>query len=285
MKNIFLLIAGLSTACAAGILADIDHMDSRVEWHGVSMLKVGDQVNLGDVHVGGFIEVRNDARFNQAALPNHNWRGYANVGFTHNIPVFAHGFIGLPAEFHHESAHGTMGIQGATTEAMEMIYDGQYRNINRNAFASGLDLGWNNVVAFTLQLRGFEYVRSRNTPESPSLALAYSQGLSVGGEFRYPVQKVTLIASGFFRHEFQGDRSAEVPIYYDSTGTAVTKMAIYPAMQSTNTFSGLVGVGFPLPNTNRIAMFYAQVINGNPGGFIDSREQVLQFGGGLSLTL
>jgi hypothetical protein len=285
MRSLLFALAALTFTANAAVLADVDHMDSRVEWHGVPELKVGDHIPFGDFQLGGFIDVRNDARFNQAALPNHNWRGYALAGFTHNLTLNTHWTLGLPAEFHHESAHASMGIQGATTHAMEMIYDGQYRNVNRNAFATGVNLNWSSTFTANLQIRALEYVRSRNAPEAANTNLAYAQGISAGGELRIPFHKISFELSGFFRHEFQGDRMAYAHIDYDSAGTVISHLQAYPVFHSTNTFSALAGIGIPVGNLGRTATLYTQMIQGNPGGFIDSREQLFQWGGGLMLSL
>ncbi len=107
-------------------LADPDIISSGYCYNGVPNFKVSTAFNIKYFQFGGFIEVRNEKRFNQALLPNHNWRGFA---FLNGIfPIVKKGSLITGIE--HESAHPTMGFHENNYYAYEKIYDNKYRKIN-----------------------------------------------------------------------------------------------------------------------------------------------------------
>jgi len=268
----------------AAIRADIDAIDSRVQWSGTAALKLGELWRIGGFRTGGFIEIRDDSRFNRAILPNHNWRGYALAGY--DVPLWVHdsSLFELPIEFHHESAHATMGIEEPTDNAYEKIYDGTYRNVNRNAFCTGLNLRYGKRFRTTLDLRVLQYWKSRNTPEASNTKLGTGNALTAGSSWSAPLTALTpsswrLTVSSFVRKEFSGNTRYATQLYVgDSLLTAP-----YAVIQNTVSLSGMLALDRALDCTVGEIGLFVQAIYGNAGGFQDSREQIKTFAGGLTI--
>jgi hypothetical protein len=276
-----LLVVHLSFA---SIRADIDAIDSRVQWSGVPSLKLGEQWSVQDFRCGGMIEVRNDPRFNQGILPNHNWRGYALVGFEEPIWQMNSVHLKLPLEFHHESAHATMGIQETTVSAFEKIYDGQYRNVNRNVFGTGLNTQLGEKSHLNIEVRYLRYWKSRNTPEATNSLLSNGHGFSLGGTWSRPVFRKSLSdgrlsLSSFIRKEFEGEQRYSTQLYSGDT----VETTYYAVLQRTYTISAMLSLDAPLKQSKQRIGVFIQALRGNAGGFQDSRENVQTIACGLTI--
>jgi len=276
-----------STMIWADNLALVDHVDSRLEWAGVPAVKVGDRVDGFGWQLGGFVEVRNDARFHQGYLPNHQWRGYAQLGYIQTIHCADSLTLLLPAGFHHESAHASMGIQESTNQAYELLYDGRYRNVNRNVFTAGLAMHYQHH--WDLQMRGdyLGYVRSRNTPEGANTALTNAQGVSAGLDVSFPLSWVgkaqwRWMIGGFFRQEFASNQMTATLVHFDEPSGAQELAVNYPVFRATRTFQGSTGLSLPLGK--RKVILYAEYGFGNLGGFQDSRQEITRVAGGVMLS-
>ena len=77
---VFTLFIRGSVAGLPQTLAGPNSIGSAVEYCGMLHMKAGELISVGIVDLGGFIEVRNEPRFNQGIFPNHNWRGFLSTG-------------------------------------------------------------------------------------------------------------------------------------------------------------------------------------------------------------
>lgn len=284
MRNTILIsILGFTLASYAEVLSEIDHIDSRLEYAGTTDLKLGDRLRIGNFSLGGFMEVRNEERFHEEYLPNHNWRGV--VRFAHE-QVFVKGGWGsltIPLAFQHESAHASMGIEGPTRSAFEMIYDGNYRNVNRNGFSTGAVYQFQGPVYLILQGFYTRYLFSRNAPEAADTHLTEGNAMQFGAELRLPMgsRKLAACASAYYRQEFESDETKISTIYYDSDTGPVALKVNYSPLQRTRTISALLGLRYSW--NVRPVMLYSTWTFGNQGGFVDSRAETYRVAMGIQL--
>lgn len=281
-RSLMLFLAGMASIGYGAVLADIDYVDTRVEWDGTPSLRLGDRLSYRNFSLGGFVEVGNEKRFHQEYLPNHNWRGV--MRFAHE-QVFVQGNWGsitLPLAFQHESAHGSMGVQEPTQSAFESIYDGRYRNVNRNGFSAGALYQFKGPVFLTFQGNYIRYLRSRNTPEAADTHLTDGHAMSYGAELRLPLgsRKITACASTYFRQEFESSEHRVSTVYFDSPDGVVSRDLNYAPLQMTRTIAALLGLR--VVTSSRPVLVYAGWTFGNQGGFVDSREETHRIAMGIA---
>lgn len=290
MKKV--IISLMLTAAVAGPaaavnwnLADPDLVATGYEFYGVPAVKVGDFVTFRDFSLGGFIESRNEERFTQGPLPNHNWRGYGFLRYDREALSRPGNSIIISAGLEHESAHPTGGFHENNDEAYEMIYDGLYRNINLNS----LLLGYSQSLGTDFQLRfGAEYqfyFLSKNTPELHDNSLALGHGFSAGLEFFAAVTPyLDLFVSVFDRYIFRGGEEREDWIYHDTETGPVQRYEPYPVINGMNTVAVKAGLLFNRRRDWRRVTLYGKVLYGNVSGFVDSREERLRFSAGVEIA-
>lgn len=274
----------LSLPLWAENVADIDHVDSRIEWAGLPAIKVGEYLAANGFSLGGFVELRDEARFDQGYLPNHQWRGFLRLGYTYDVNILDSLQAQFPMGYQHESAHASMGIKEETTRAYDLIYDDRYRIVNRNAFFAGYALRYRHGWDVCWQTKYLRYVGSRNTPEAANKVLTYGNGFATGLDVSFPMSWVNrpqwaFVVSGFLRQEFESSRKVNTLVHFDSTGGAQELLVDYPVFRATRGIVGTMGLSVPM-GTRRL-FFYGQYGFGNLGGFYDSRQKNTRVAGGV----
>jgi hypothetical protein len=265
--------------------ADPDNISSCYEYNGTPLLRMGNLLSMRYIDAGGFVEVRNEPRFNQSVLPNHNWRGF---GFIYvKIPVFLKnsGSLYASAGIEHECAHPTMGIMEPAQQAVELIYDGTYRRyilnsvcaaiVHRQTFAR-----WSLAGSIEYQF----YIQSKNTPELPNPDLSMSHGFSAGATSSLNVFKRFVWISGLFgRVIAQGIDSRTGPVYFDRGKEQVQIISDYPVINNTTTLSVKSGLYIDGILKGRKPGLYFSFLYGHIHGFVDSRDTRTRFSAGLEL--
>lgn len=257
------------------IHADPDVMGSGAEYHGTLQLKAGDRFSIGWFTVGGFVEVRNEERFNQGVFPNHNWRGFISGNIAWPIIHHTQGALFLFTGLEHESAHATMGIVEHTENPYAMIYDHQYRKCLLNALPVGAELVMYDARQ-QLLLRGScaWYFLSKNTPELTGLETANSGGITLGGEYRKRAARyLSWFVSIHNRYVFSGAKEALGTVYVRDDADISPQQSDYPVLRGSNTFSATAGVAVPLFKARKSVDLYVRYLYGNIYGYIDSREK------------
>jgi len=284
---ILLIIFSLLTVnsrASQTVHADPDHIATGFEYRGVTDLRLGDSFGFDKLSMGGMIDIRNESRFNQKLFPNHNWRGFAFIYYDFSSAGDGSVFSLTPG-FEHESAHPTMGFNDGNDSAYDKVYDETYRNINLNSFL--LRFNYSTGSGYTLLLTGDAqfYFLSRNTPENPVNNLTWSEGISGGMEFLYPVSAdYSLYLSVFDRYIFRGREKVTAEIYYD-TGTGTEKRSTnYPLINNVNTVSARTGIILNNVFTERKLNIYCGILYGNIYGFVDSREKRTVYSIGIEIT-
>ncbi len=286
-KNIFIILFFLYFRLYAenAVKADPDFTFTGYEYAGVSIMKIGDCLDLRLLQTGGFIEVRDEKRFNRRFTPTHNWRGYFFLYsriFTRDIEQK---MVFFNIGYEHESAHATMGIQENTTDAYEKIYDGQYRKIDLNS----LLIRYNRIIFFGRNFLSTKfdyqfYFISKNTPELTGKALSVGNGLSLGLEFTRDITDlISAYISVFDRYIFKGKKKASGDIYCGSGDDFKTIEKSYPIINEINSVSAKTGISLDLSKINRKIDVYFSILYGNIFGFVDSRDKRLRFSGGLCI--
>lgn len=277
------VFCSIHPAAAETILSDPDHISTGMEYRGVPDARVGDTFGYSRFVFGGMAEIRNESRFNQGALPNHNWRGFVFLYFNKPLSDNENKLI-LTSGLEHESAHPTMGLNDGNDTAYDKIYDSTYRNINMNSLL--LRLTGTSGTGYALTLTGDVqlYYHSRNTPELPVNDLTWSEGISGGFEFRYPVTGDTdFFISGFDRYIFQSREKAKGNIYHDTDSGVETLYEEYPIINSTNTVSAKTGFIISNLVPSRKVSVYLGILYGNIYGFVDSREKRTVYSLGIEI--
>ncbi len=268
-----IILCTCNSLIADTIVSDPDHISTGIKFSGVPAATVGDSFNWAPFSLGAMAEIRNEEKFNQGALPNHNWRGFLFF-YYEKFLIKKKSMIKFTSGFEHESAHPTMGLNDWGNDAYDGIYDGTYRNINMNSIL--LRLSRTSGSGYSLTLTGDMqfYFYSRNTPELPERDLAWSEGFSGGFEFRYPAGRNTdFFISGFDRYIFRSKEKAEGSIYYDSGSGLETRDENYPVINSVNTISAKAGFIFSNIIPDKKISICCGFIYGNIYGFVDSREK------------
>ena len=265
--------------------ADPDSISMGYEYYGSPAVKAGDYVEYHGCRLGGFIETRNEDRFEQGPLPNHNWRGFGFLRYNHLLYKGEMNSLNIVTGAEHESAHPTGGFHENNDEAYEMIYDGLYRNINLNSIMlgfSGITVG---RVRFRYNADYRLYVYSRNTPELHDNTLTHGHGFSGGLELYVGIlPTVDLYLSLFDRYIFKGDKHRPGWIYYDEGGAAVKRYESYPIINEVNTFVLKTGILIHRTDGKRTLSIYGKMLYGNIYGFVDSRDERLRFSVGMEIT-
>jgi hypothetical protein len=183
--TIFLLLTLIVATAFSndGLNANPDHFRSSlaVTSDGVPVASVAEKISLKWFSMGGLIEVRNEKRFNQELLPNHNWRGVVRTEFLLKSIQWKSLETGFVTGLYHESAHPTMGIVVETDNAYEKIYDKTYRWMVLNAANFGNRVSRSfRPGNLTAELFYHFYFKSKNTPELSGGVLTQGHGLSGG---------------------------------------------------------------------------------------------------------
>jgi hypothetical protein len=266
------------------IMADPNTPSTCMEYSHVMWAKIGDALAINGFALGGFLEARNEKRFHQGALPNHNWRGFAFLNYAHSFSVTEEASPGIIVGFEHESAHPSGGFYEENDEAYEMIYDGLYRNINLNALRVSPFLRIAPRFTFLFRADYYLFLFSKNTPELHDTALTHGHGISGGIDFIYPYTNAfAFFISVFSRHIFESERHRSDWIYRDQHGTVVQSWEEYPMLNSVTTYSLKAGILVREIAQGRKLAVFARILYGNPYGFIDSREHRLMFAVGVEL--
>lgn len=265
-------------------LADPNLPSTCFEYSGTPAAKIGDTIQVKGVSLGGFLQSRNEERFNQGALPNHNWRGFAFLHYTCSFPAWGSYTPALTIGIEHESAHPSGGFYEENNEAYEMIYDGLYRNINMNSIRVSSILCYVFGGKVCLRLDYHLYLFSKNTPELHDTALSHGHGLSGGFDGIFPLwQDYSLFISAFFRYIFTSDEHRSNWIYHDQNDTVVQVYEEYPVINSVRTISLKAGLLVHHIAHDRTLSLFTRLLYGNPYGFIDSRENRLVIAAGVEL--
>ncbi len=266
------------------LLADPNLVSTCLEFSRTPAGKIGDTLHIKSISLGGFIQTRNEARFHQGALPNHNWRGFAFVNYTYSFPEWNSFTPALALGMEHESAHPTGGFYEENDEAYEMIYDGLYRNINMNSIRLSPILRCLFVGTLDVRLDYQLYLFSKNTPELHNTALTHGHGFSGGIDAVFPLsQDYALFVSAFFRYIFESASHRNDWIYHNQNGMVVQVYEEYPVINSMRTISLKAGLIFQHIAPGRTISLFTRVLYGNPYGFIDSRENRLVIAAGMEL--
>lgn len=278
---IILLVCGILFA-ENSVKADPDYTFTGFEYARITIVKIGDYLNLKYLQSGGFIEVRDEECFNYKLIPNHNWRGYfflySNI-ITKNNPEKK---VLLNIGYEHESAHPTMGIKKSTTNPYEKIYDDQYRNINLNS----LLLRYNRISffgqnTFSIKFDYQFYFSSNNTPELTGNPYTISHGLSLGMEYTRRINElIDIYISAFDRYIFKGRKDCKDNIY---KGDSVVNIS-YPIINEVNTVTAKTGLLFNMNKIKRQAEVYFSILYGNIFGFVDSRDKRFRLSGGVCIS-
>lgn len=281
---IFFLLSG-SYLYSSSVRADPDYVATGIEFRGVPAVKIGDDIGFDRFSIGGMIEVRNEERFNQEALPNHNWRGF--VFAYYGLPVFSRGtgYGVLSAGFEHESAHPTMGLNEPASDPHQKIYDGIYRNINMNSFLLRYCHTIEGSYILKLIIDSQFYFASRNTPELPYTDTGWSEGVSGGAEYSFPLSvSWEIFVSVHDRYIFRGRSESRRDVWFSEGGSAVLKNVSYPVINSVNTVTLKTGTTFNTGCDGVMLSVYGSVLYGNIYGFVDSRDKRLQYAIGIELV-
>ncbi len=269
-----LVASAFSDEALEQISADPDVIGSGIEFCRTLQVKAGDRFTIGRFDIGGFIEARNEQRFHQGLLPNHNWRGVLGGFYSYPLVRQMQLALYLFTGFEHESAHATMGIVEPTGDPHGMIYDHQYRKSILNALPLGAELVmYDQLHRLVLRGSGNLYFHSKNTPELSGPETGNGGGLTVGGVYRYLFGgRVSCFASLHDRLIFRGAARASDGIWvFEDTTLVITKHA-YPVINQVNTVSVQGGISLPLFQSRRLLDVYFRYLYGHVYGYVDSRE-------------
>jgi len=273
-----------SLSAANHNMADPDIISTGVSFSWVPTAKIGDFISFYDIDLGGFLETRNESRFNQGVLPNHNWRGFAFIKYNLEVKKDEDQTISIDFGVEHESAHPTMGFTEFNDSAYELIYDGLYRNINLNSLLMGYKHSFGKDFKLKFMFDYQVYFFSKNTPELHNTDLALSHGFSPGVEFILPFYKsFGWYISIFDRYIFQSREKRDDLIYYDEDGSVVQRISSYPIINNVNTISIKTGLLYFWTGAGRKVNLYTQLLYGNIFGFVDSRDNRLKLYFGVEL--
>ena len=270
-----LLIGILVLPCRAELhcRADPDRVSSGISWNGTTWIRVGDALRFGGLLVGGMVEVRNERRYNQGLLPNHNWRGHAVAARRLSPKLLQERGLSLTFGIEHESAHPTMGIRHEPECCWEVVYDGSFRRFLMNSLLlrpAGL---WSaGPVSLTAKADYQFYFYSKNTPELATQATGSSHGIGGCVQGRLPIGPAQVFVSAFDRYIFAGSRRDRGEVPFDQDTAIVVREVSRPVINAMNTVSLRAGCDFELPGGNRLITLYAGFLHGNIFGFVDSRE-------------
>ncbi|MCX7727291.1 MAG: hypothetical protein N2053_10640, partial [Chitinispirillaceae bacterium] len=259
----------------------------RDRYNGTLSIKVGDILLLKGVKIGGFVELRNEKRFNIGLFPNHNWRGFISAHTYYPLVDIIQTVVFAFSGIEHESAHATMGIVEHTTNPFEMIYDHTYRKMCLNSIYSGIGLRmFDEIQNFNLRSSINFYFLSKNTPELSNSELTNTIGFSGGMNYRYLFKKnINLFISFYERLILKSKAKREGSVYIVNENGVSTVNISYPVINTVNTFSVTFGITMPFFISRKNVDIYFKYLFGNIYGYVDSREKRHIFGGGISFRL
>lgn len=271
------------------INANPDYSSSGIAYttSGIPSIKIGDIISFRRFLVAGLFEARNEERFNQFFLPNHNWRGVGRIeaeAFKRDIQSKK---LSIAAYISHESAHPTMGIREPTTKAYELIYDDVYRRMMLNSISLSGSFNDSGVkTRFSVRCDYNFYFLSKNTPELAGSRLGIGNGFSSGVEYSYFLRpNICCYISIFDRFIFKA-RSTEAGNLYQGNGDSLMVVKIaYPIINQTNTIVLKTGVCFRGNTLNRTVGLYFSVLYGGIYGFVDSRDNRFKTSFGVEVSL
>ena len=254
---------------------------------GIPSIKVGDLIMVRRVLIGGMVEARNEARFNQALLPNHNWRGLCRV----ETDLFARSLdrtrLALRVNLSHESAHATMGIRESTQKALELIYDDVYRQMILNALSLSGSVYYTSAQAgFLTRVDGHFFFLSKNTPEFTGSRLGFGSGFSFGLEYFYHlIHHTHCYVSLHDRFVLQCRATDEGYLHTGNNDSLKNELTSYPIINKINTLVVKGGISIGLGTTSKALDFYVRVLYGGIYGFVDSRDIRLMTSLGFEFSL
>jgi hypothetical protein len=281
----FILFPPEGNASSSQIPADPNSIASGFEFCGTLHLKAGDRISIKWFDIGGFIEVRNESRFNQGLFPNHNWRGFISGLFTWPVIRQMQYSFSLATGFEHESSHATMGIVENTKDPFDMVYDHNYRKsaLNELPVRAQLDM-FDQTQRLSIRGGFGWYFLSKNTPELEGLAVANSGGLMLSGTYRYLFsQRLGCFFSLHERLIFRSPAEIEGMIYIKGDRGPENVTRQYPVVRQVNTITMLGGISLSLFQSRRLLDIYIRYLYGHCYGYIDSREKRSVFAAGMAL--
>ncbi|MCX7679944.1 MAG: hypothetical protein N2316_12120 [Spirochaetes bacterium] len=266
------------------VFADPNFVSTLMEYAYASTIKIGDSLKWNNLTCGGFIEIRNEKRFSECILPNHNWRGYAFFNYTFPIDMLNQINTNLAVGAEHESAHPSGGLYEANDEAYEMVYDGLYRNINLNALTISPIVRFTFGCDFLIRLDYLLFLFSKNTPELHDPSVTHGHGISGGLNAFFPITVSTsFFISCFGRYIAKSNETRSDWIYYDQNDTVVQLFEKYPILNSSVTLCMKIGFFIHDVFHTRNLSLFTRMLYGNPYGFIDSREKRLVLAIGIEI--
>jgi hypothetical protein len=203
------------------------------------------------------IVIRNEARFNQGFLPNHNWRGFVHAGYRIAPSVLTKREPAFVAALEHESAHPTMGIEEPPRTCYDAVYDGSYRRYLLNSLLIRVGKSWTlrHLVAMAKVDYQF-YFYSKNTPEPASLDAGQSNGVSPGAEVRVPVRRTYAFVSVFDRYIARGRTTDVGEVHIVGRSGIMAQRQTWPIMAEMNTVVVKAGYAMPLVKLRRTLSVY-----------------------------
>lgn len=269
-----MLVSKEGGASPSQIPADPNSIASGFEYCGTLHLKAGDRFVFKWFEMGGFIEIRNEARFNRGLFPNHNWHGFISGLFTWPAIRRMQLTLEIIGGIEHESSHATMGIVEKTEDPFGMVYDHKYRKSVLNAAPLSVQLEmFDQAQRLILKGGGAWYFLSKNTPELEGLTVAGSGGLMFSGVYRYLFsQRFGCFLSLHERLIFTGAARSEGEVYFAGDNGPEREMRDYPIIRKANTITVQGGVSLPLFQSRRLLDIYIRYLYGHCYGYIDSRD-------------
>ncbi len=252
--------------------ADHDAPASGMEFSDGMSVQLGDRYSFSLITIDAIIEARNEPRFTNAPLPNHNWRGFLSIA-TSLIPLFTNElqWFTISVGFEHSSAHATMGIEEPTYNPHEMIYDGKYRNANMNScFLKNKYTLYDSTLTFEAQYHFYFY--SRNTPELPNYDWTHSHGISAGIQFSHLLfYDYSGVISLYDQFIFNSTQTSNDYLFEESNGILSLNKRTHPIIHQTNSLSLLIGIETRIFDHYTI-LTYLKYLYGTEGGYVDSRQ-------------
>lgn len=268
------------------VIADPNCIGPGVEYSGMLHMKAGERVSLGIVDFGGFIEVRNEPRFNQGLFPNHNWRGFLSAAASWPVVNMMQTQLYITGGLEHESSHATMGIVESTDQSYEMIYDNQYRKSLFNAVPAGVKLVmYDHIQQLVLRGVALWFFISKNTPEVAGLSTAQSGGFSLSGSYYYSVtNRFRCFLSFHNRYVFKGMKKVKSERYGDDGGNPELYEGRFRVINDINTVTATGGVAISLFQSRRVLNVYLRYLYGHFYGYVDSRDKRSMVSVGMLFT-